>query len=61
MEISHNHDLTCSKHNTIQSKVKKFLKERKKALIASLEHEDVLIHSLLDIFSTSLLVQKIAT
>jgi hypothetical protein len=32
-----------------------------RALTVSLEHEEVLSHSLLDFFSTAMLMQKIAT
>jgi hypothetical protein len=35
--------------------------ENERALTASLEHEEVLSHSLLDLFSTAMLVHKIAT
>jgi hypothetical protein len=46
--------------STTQYKIK-FRLKNERALTASLEHEEVLIHSLLDIFSTAMLVQKIAT
>jgi hypothetical protein len=35
--------------------------KNERALTASLEHEEVLSHSLLDFFSSAMLVQKIAT
>jgi hypothetical protein len=35
--------------------------KNERALTASLEHEEVLSHSLLDFFSTAMLVQKVAT
>jgi hypothetical protein len=35
--------------------------KNERALIASLEHEEGLSHSLLDFFSAAMLVQKIAT
>jgi hypothetical protein len=46
--------------STTQYKIKLRL-ENERALTASLEHEEVLSHSLLDFFSTVMLVQKIAT
>jgi hypothetical protein len=48
----------------VQSKIQYEIKLRFKiegALTASLEHEEVLSHSLLDLFSTAMLVQTIAT
>jgi hypothetical protein len=46
--------------STTQYKIKLRFKN-KRALTAGLEHEEVLSHSLLDLFSTVMLVQKIAT
>jgi hypothetical protein len=51
------HTTTTWHVDTIQNKVK--VKELT-ALTASLEHEEVLSHSLLDLFSTAMLVQTIA-
>jgi hypothetical protein len=46
--------------STTQYKIKLRLKNER-ALTANLEHEEVLSHSLLDFFSTAMLVQKFAT
>jgi hypothetical protein len=46
--------------STTQYKIKLRIKNER-ALTASLEHEEVLGHSLLDFFSTAMMVQKIAT
>jgi hypothetical protein len=46
--------------STTQYKIKLWL-NNERASTASLEHEEVLSHSLLDFFSTAMLVKKIAT
>jgi hypothetical protein len=51
---------TLHVQSTTQYKIKLRLKNEG-GLTASLEHEEVFSHSLLDFFSTAMLVQKIAT
>jgi hypothetical protein len=50
--------LTCSKNNTIQSKINV---KNERALTAILEHEELLSHRLLGFFPTDMLMHKIAT
>jgi hypothetical protein len=52
--------MTWHVQSSTQYKLKVRLKNER-ALTASLEHEEVLSHSLLDSFSAAMLVQKIAT
>jgi hypothetical protein len=52
--------MTWHVQSTTQYTIKLRLKNER-ALTASLEHEEVLSHSLLDFFSTAMFVQKFAT
>jgi hypothetical protein len=52
--------MTWHVQSTTKYKIK-FRLKNERALTASLDHEEVLSHSLLDFFSTAMIVQKIAT